>query len=227
MRPSPYRWIPIILLALILLVWISADLLPRFVGGLLGQGDRNLGAWSHAGDQLPEIVWDPTDPRKEEVQPPREEETPPETETESPPPETESELPREVETTSPTEQGESTVEQSGAPAASGDPSSASPGEGPGEGRRRAARLLFQEWPRESLLADLELGGSFRFRLRVEADGRVSEWEVLERFDCEPCALEAERIVAGLRFRPALEDGRSVACWVPFEIRFFAPGESQP
>ncbi len=227
MRPSPYRWIPIILLALLLLVWISADLLPRFVGGLLGRGDQDMGAWSHAGDQLPEIIWDPSDPRKEEVHPPREDESVPEAESDPPLPEAETDLPQEVDTPSPSETSESRPDRSGAPAASGDPSSASPGEGPGEGRRRAARLLFQEWPRESLLADLEKGGSFRFRLRVEADGRVSDWEVLESFDCEPCASEAERIVAGLRFRPALEDGRPAACWVPFEIRFFASGENQP
>lgn len=225
MRPSPYRWIPIILIALILMFWISVDLLPRFVGGLLGRGDNDFGAWSRAGTELPEIIWDSSDPRVEDAEPPVETERRAEIETSEVEPQVKPDAETEIESlaqVSPSESGESPVQ---AQAASGNPSSAAPGEGPGEGRRRAARLLYQEWPRESLLADLNSGGNFRFRLRVEADGHVSDWEVLESFDCEPCAAEAERIVKSLRFRPALEDGLPTACWLPFEIGFYASVEN--
>jgi len=201
--------------------WISVDLLPRFVGGLLGRGDSNLGAWSRAGTELPEIVWDTTDPRVEDAKVPVESEQPAEGESSEADLEITTDPVTEIENSTQPIPSESTEPAGQAQAASGDPSSAAPGEGPGEGRRRAARLLYQEWPRESVLADLKSGGNFRFRLRVEADGHVSEWEVLESFDCEPCAAEAERIVKSLRFRPALEDGRPAACWLPFEIGFYA------
>jgi outer membrane biosynthesis protein TonB len=225
MRPSPYRWIPIILIALILMFWISADLLPRFVGGLLGRGDNDLGAWSRAGTELPEIVWDPTDPRVEEAQVPVDVDQPSESESSETEMDVEADPDTEIESSDPQIHREKTAEAGQAETASGNPSSAAAGEGPGEGRRRAARLLYQEWPRESVLADLKVGGHFRFRLRVEADGHVSDWEIIESFDCEPCAAEAERIVKSLRFRPALEDGRPAACWLPFEIGFYASGKN--
>jgi len=219
MRPSPYRWIPVILIALILLFWLSTDLLPRFVGGLLGQGDRNLGPWSQAGRELPEILWDTSDPRDLEAAPIREEPPDP-SPIDDPPAPPEPATEEFTETPPSSETGRGSDAENAVPEAAG----AASGEGTGEGQRRAARLLYQEWPRESILRELERGGSFRFRLRVEADGRVSDWELLESYDCEACAAEAERIVRSLRFRPALEQGRAAACWVPFEIRFFAPGE---
>ncbi len=221
MRPSPYRWIPIIILALATLFWLSSDVLPRFVGGLLGRSTGDQELWSQAGADLPEIVWDTTDPRIEDSPPsgdaePENAPEPAETEVETEIAETPVTDPAAASSDNPTERWAVT-------SSTGAPASAAPGEGPGEGRRRSARLLYQEWPREEILARIEDGGKFRFRLKVEADGKVSDWEILESFDCEICTAEAERIVLSLRFRPALEDGQPVACWLPFEIRFFGSG----
>jgi len=213
MRPSPYRWIPVILLALILLLWVSSDLLPRFVDGLLGRAPGGLGNWDDTGETLPEILWDTHDPRLDEAPSPEETQEKPvpavileEAEVSS------AETPREI---SGAESGTAAVRPGASPGTAG----GRPGLGSGEEGRRAARLIYQEWPREELLAKLRTSGGFRFMLRVEADGSVSDWQLLEEFDCVPCREEAERIVRSLRFRPALEDGRPVSCQLPFEIRF--------
>jgi outer membrane biosynthesis protein TonB len=179
-------------------------------------GDQEL--WSQAGTDLPEIIWDTSDPRQDESPPAEDansEALPQPSETAE-----NSENTEALSTTPESSESENTAETHSHPVASGSPASAAPGEGPGEGRRRSARLLYQEWPRAEILTQIENEGKFRFSLKVEADGHVSDWEILESFDCDVCATEAERIVLSLRFRPALEDGRPVACWLPFEIRFF-------
>jgi len=220
MRSSPLRWLPVTLVALLLLAWITLDLLPRFVGGLLGEGQSELGIWDGDGADLPEISWDTTDPRA--AAPGEASETPDsdeewgeiaeetaEAETE---PLEEIAPPGSDETGAGGEIGEGT---------GAEPAGAAEGSGPGAGQRRAATLLFQEWPSQELLSRLEAEGRFRFMVDVKADGKVSGWELLEGFDCEECRREAERIVAGLRFRPAKEDGRAAPCRLPFEIRFSA------
>lgn len=218
MRSNPLRWLPIIALALLILAWLTLDLLPRFVGGLLGRGESNWGAWSGEGGNLPEITWDTTDPRLAV-------EKGPESEDPDPPDESAS-----AET--PAEEGLDGDELAETPPAGGGQSGSAgrleesaaggiPGEGPGTGRRRAATLLFNEWPSQELISGLERSGIIRFLVHVNTDGRVSRWELLESFDCGECLEEAERIVAGLRFRPALEGDRAVACQVPFEISFYA------
>ena len=90
---------------------------------------------------------------------------------------------------------------------------------PNAERAGAPRILSQAWVRQDLLAELDRSGSYRFRLRVEADGRVSRWELLSGFDCEPCLAEAERIIRSLRFAPGTLKGKAVACWVPYQIEF--------
>jgi len=222
MRPSPYRWIPVISLALVLLLWLSLDLLPRFVGGLLGPGASPSTFSPDSGEALPEIIWDTRDPRLESAQPSA---TPSPTATAPSIPFSDETVDRQPVNPGGGEKvsGESIRDKQDAEAARS-PTSPAPGRGPGVGPRRAPRLLYQEWPRQELLSRIRVGGDFRFRLRVEGDGRVSEWELLDSFDCPPCSEEALRIVRGLRFRPALENGKAVACWVPFEIHFYGPGE---
>jgi outer membrane biosynthesis protein TonB len=109
---------------------------------------------------------------------------------------------------------------SGAANAGGPPQPGAASGAPAPGRD-SPRILQAAWPSRSVLAALKASGRLRYRLRVEADGRVSAWELLDAggFDCAPCLREAERIIRELRFAPGTLDGRPVACWVPYEISF--------
>jgi hypothetical protein len=223
-RPRARRWLVFAALALLLGAWAALDLLPRLASGLLGQH------WSEPGgsggedwDQV-QVVWDPTDPRKaapagaEPSPPAPDAQVTPEPVEDSPPDQT----PMPTDTARP---GEPST--GGQPAAPGSgpalaPAPASRGEGGPEGLgRRSPRILFAAWPSRELLSALDRSGRLRYRLRVEADGRVSEWRLVDDggFRCAPCRAEAERIIAALRFAPGTLDGKPVACWVPYELSF--------
>ncbi len=219
-RPSRWRWLPSLALGLLLFVYVLLDLLPRFVGGLLGRDEDRPGGWSGIEGESMEIVWDPGEERDEEQQ-----EDPEESPEETPPPDAEDLLAEDLGEESEAAPAKP-VDRGGERPAPGEPepapkpSTGSPGSGPerGEGRR-SPRILSQAWVRQDLLAELDRSGSYRFRLRVEADGRVSRWELLSGFDCEPCLAEAERIIRSLRFAPGTLKGKAVACWVPYQIEF--------
>ncbi|MBN2172002.1 MAG: hypothetical protein JW819_11855 [Candidatus Krumholzibacteriota bacterium] len=224
-RAHPLRWLVAGLVAALIFLYVAMEMLPRMVGGLLGRGDALPGGeWGDAWDE-PLIVWDPGPP-----------DTPPAEETPAPPvPEREASPPIEEAETGEaapaiTAAADAGREAGGSPAAAGEPgpadeagrlASAGSGQAAGEGRR-SPRVLFQEWPREDVLAGLERPLRYRFRIRVEADGSVSDWELVGAGGaCPPCLAEAERIVASLRFVPGTLHGRPVACWVPYEIAFHA------
>ena len=217
-RPSRWRWLPALVIGILLFAYMILDLLPRFAGGLLGRDRDQPGGWSGDDWQATEIIWDPGEPE------PHTEEVETATENE---PATEPELVPDADTSKPAFEPEQR-NSDGAAAAAGKPgpadapSTGSPGEGPHlrEGRR-SPRILSQAWVRQDLMAGLDRSGSFRFRLRVEADGRVSRWELVSGFDCETCLAEAERIIRSLRFAPGTLSGRPVACWVPYKIEFRA------
>ncbi len=220
-RPGPWRWLVFALFALAGAVWLALDLLPRLAGGLLGRDLEIPGGGPGVNWDEVQVVWDSSPPAAEDGA--RAEESNPVPEPEPLPAE------RVIET----ENGGTDPETpdpaipGGQPPPAGEtgdrnPGLAKPGEGDpaGEGRR-SPRILYSEWPSQELLADLDSSGSLNFRLRVERDGRVSEWEHLDEggFDCRPCLLEAERIIASLLFSPGTLGDKAVACWVPYRISF--------
>ena len=207
-------------LGLSLCLLLTLSLLPRIVGGLLGRGDREPGGWATGLDYVPEIVWDPGEPDAVTVNGESEEEEEGDAESEEPDlllEETDEES-SDSPSAQPADGGDLPPAGEQQPAAPAAEAAAGSGEPTTEGRR-SPRILYQEWPRQELLADLDRSGAFRFRLRVEADGSVSDWELIETFDCSFCREEAERIVRSLRFAPGKLDGRPVACWVPYQIEF--------
>jgi len=214
--PRARRWLVFALLGLVLGAWLVLELLPRLGGSLLGTdwSKRESGVdWGQV-----EVVWDPTDPRTGKT-------------ANSPSPQAEAGAPAAAEPALPPEPGEEAPVREpagGAPAAPA-PAAAAAGGNSAPGPSGAApaagrdspRILYAAWPSRSLLAGLKASGRLRYRLRVEPDGRVSAWELLDDggFDCAPCRGEAERIIRELRFAPGTLDGRPVACWVPYEISF--------
>ncbi|MDP6418919.1 MAG: energy transducer TonB [Candidatus Krumholzibacteria bacterium] len=190
------RWIPFILIAGLLLVVLLFEFFPRFFEGMQGEPET----WAASGEWNPEITWDPSDPRKTEESP----EDPAES-SEDAVAENAEAVPEAI-----LETREMTAENS----RPSTPPRESPGQR-GQGNR-SARLLYQEWPR---IDDFGEGGVFRYRVFVDRRGEVTRWETLDTFDCPPCEKEAERIVRGLRFRPALRDGKKVPSQVSYEIRF--------
>lgn len=197
------RWIPFLLIAGLLLLVLLFEFFPRFFEGMQGEPE----SWARSGEWNPEITWDPSDPRKTEES----SEDPGET-SEAPVPEIEV----AVSGTKP-ETREVPAEDTGHATLPREPSGQR-----GQGNR-AARLLYQEWPR---IDDFGEGGVFRYRVFVDRRGEVIRWETLDTFDCPPCEEEAERIVRGLRFRPAMRDGKKVPGQVSYEIRFGVDGEPE-
>ncbi len=221
-RPGPWRWLVFGVLSLLFAFWAAWDLLPRMAGGLLGRGLEFPGGDSGVDWESVQVVWDPSPPAPEgdpaPTLPPAEE---------SPPPDPSALVP-ESEPSSASASKTAGDDPGGARPAAGakdpetDPGLARPGRGnpAGEGRR-SPRVLYSAWPSQELLLELERSGRLRYRLRVETDGSVSEWELVDQggFDCAPCRREAERIIHSLRFAPGSVNGRPVPCWVPYEISF--------
>lgn len=225
-RPRARRWLLFAALALLLGAWAALDLLPRLAGGLLGQSwTRAGGAGGEDWDQV-QVVWDPTDPRKAAASA---EPAAPVPEAVEADPDDAEPLPVPEVTPAPTDDGVAPGDAppTGQPAPPGEgpaavPSPDSRGEGGPEGLgRRSPRILFAAWPRRELLASLDRSGRLRYRVRVEADGQVSEWQLVDDggFRCAPCRDEADRIIAAMRFAPGTLDGKPVACWVPYELSF--------
>jgi hypothetical protein len=220
--PQARRWLVFAVLALALGAWLLLDLLPRVGGSFQGTnwGKREPGFdW---GDV--EVVWDPTDPRagtRATQAPPTPAAEPEPAPTPAAPSRALPGATRAAETPPPATSGT----PGGAAGPEPAPGGGAPRVGQGEATRAAGRdsprILQAAWPSRHLLAELEASGRLRYRLRVEADGRVSIWELLDDggFDCPACRGEAERIIRDLRFAPGTLDGRPVACWVPYEISF--------
>ncbi len=202
--------------------WLALDLLPRLAGGLLGHGLELPGGGSGVNWDDVQVLWDsgppdgdretPVEHSDESAEPVVEAVT---VEPESDPDDSEAALPAVTEPGGgPPPAGQDSDRQT--------PGLATPGSGDpaGEGRR-SPRILYSEWPSRELLAELEESGSLNFRLRVERDGDVSEWQLMagNDFDCRPCLKEAERIIASLLFSPGTLKGKAVACWVPYRISF--------
>ena len=214
--PRARRWLVFAALGLLVGSWLLFELLPR-LGGALFRADwskREAGIdWGQV-----EVVWDPADPRAGSAAAAapaapaaNPERTPAAAEPSPPPP-------------FPGEQAPERAPAAGPAAGTADPppaAGAAVGSAASAPGRDSPRILYAAWPRRELLADLESSGRLRYRLRVEADGRVSTWELLDEsgFDCAPCRGEAERVIRELRFAPGTLDGRPVACWVPYEISF--------
>jgi outer membrane biosynthesis protein TonB len=218
-RAHPLRWLLALLVGLALFLPLVFNVLPRFLGGLLGDGGPLPDGWS-GEEPGTEIVWIPN-PRREEPETPAEPPPPSPSEPETAPAEAAAEA---VELPAPASDAASGAEADGASAEAAGAALPTAGAGPGGGAppgegRRSPRILYQEWPSQAVLAALDDSGRFRFRLRVESDGSVSAWEILERFDCEPCMAEALRIVETLRFAPGTLRGEPVTCWVPYTIEF--------
>lgn len=220
--PQARRWLVFAVLALALGAWLLLDLLPRVGGSFQGTdwGKREPGFdW---GDV--EVVWDPTDPRVGTL--PAEAPPAPGAELEPAPtvaaPSTAlSSTASEADPPPPDAAGGGAGTAGPEPAPSGGAPSAGEGEAARAAGRDSPRILQAAWPSRDLLAELEASARLRYRLRVEVDGRVSDWELLDagKIDCPACRGEAERIIRELRFAPGTLDGRPVACWVPYEISF--------
>jgi hypothetical protein len=221
-RPGPWRWLVFALIALIGAAWLALDMLPRLAGGLMGRGLELPGGSSGVNWDEVQVLWD-TEPSGEESAAPIE--RPEEVAETAMDPESEMTEPESVDSGS---EVASQEDAGGPPPPAGEtaarqtPGRATPGMGDptGEGRR-SPRILYSEWPSRELLAELKSSGSLDFRLRVERDGQVSEWQLLagNEFDCRPCLAEAERIIASLVFSPGTHKGKAVACWVPYRISF--------
>ena len=223
--PGPWRWLVVIVLALLFGLWAAFDLLPRLAGGLLGDGLEIPGGGPGVNWDEVQVVWDPSPPADETGA-----ENTPEAAEEPPAESVIDEMSDDVEPIEPQVEVGSPDPGGGAPDAAGEPgpadeaAAAQAGQGDPEGAgRRSPRILYSEWPSRDLLDDLEMSGRLRYRLRVERDGDVSGWELLQvegpDFHCPACLAEAERIIRGLRFAPGTLDGKPVACWVPYEISF--------
>jgi len=214
----------VVALALLFGLWAALDLLPRMAGGLLGDGLEIPGGGPGVNWDEVQVVWDPGPPAEEpgeEIAP----EDPPESvdESEFAESETEREETLEAEPSNP-DPGGGAADAAGQTGAAEAPATARAGQGDPEGAgRRSPRILYSEWPSRELLADLKQSGRLRYRLRVERDGGVSEWQLLDAdggtFRCPACLEEAERIIRSLRFAAGTLDGKPVACWVPYEISF--------
>ncbi|MCP4548305.1 MAG: hypothetical protein GY835_17730 [bacterium] len=202
-----------------LTILVALLLMPKLVGGMLDRGRQVAGGFAGEDWETTTILWDvgevaeQTGPEIEEA---------PETEEEIEP-EPEEEIPTDADPViiEPSQQaGGGTVQPAGDPGEALEPATASEGSGGpvGDGRR-SPRILYQEWPNQSMLAELDVAGTLFFRLRVEADGHVSAYELLRSFDCDECLTEAQRIIESLRFIPGTYAGRPVACWISYEIEF--------
>ena len=213
--PGPWRWSLTILGGLLLALLVAFILLPRLVGGLLGHGSRPAGGAAGEFWQSPTILWDVGETRETPAGEELDEEEATESD-EAAPDLIDVVLAPAVDNVAaaPGRQSAGTP----GPAAEAAPASEGSGAPGGEGRS-SPRILYQEWPAQNLLDELAENGSIFFRLRVEADGAVSSFQLIKAFDCGVCLEEAERIIRSLRFIPGTYAGRPVACWVPYEIEF--------
>ncbi|MDX1495076.1 MAG: TonB family protein, partial [Longimicrobiales bacterium] len=84
-------------------------------------------------------------------------------------------------------------------------------------REGAEQMLQDEYPRALQLG--QIGGSVRLRMRIDAQGRVSEPSVLESSGFESLDRVALRVAPRFRVVPALQGGEPVSTWIEFPVLF--------
>lgn len=84
-------------------------------------------------------------------------------------------------------------------------------------REGAEEMLQDEYPEALQLG--QIGGSVRLRMRIDAQGRVSEPSVIESSGFESLDRVAVRVAPRFRFVPALQGGAPVATWIEFPVLF--------